>query len=55
MKPKRVYVRRNIAWLDPEAVRLFNRDAQRRWRQKNRLKKRAAEKAQDEFIRSLPF
>jgi hypothetical protein len=41
MKAKRVYVRRNVAWLDPEQVRLFNRDAQRRWRQnhsQNKLK-----------------
>ncbi len=52
---KRAYGKRGIAWLDPDAVRKYNRENQRRWREKNRVKKRAVEKAQDEFFRGLPF
>jgi hypothetical protein len=37
---KRSYKFRGIDWTNPEMVRAFNRDAQRRWRQKNRGRKR---------------
>lgn len=39
MKAKRSYVRRGIAWLDPVAVREFNKLAQRAWRLRNAPRK----------------
>ncbi len=44
MKPKRSYKFRGICWQDPEMVRAYHREAQRRWREKNRVKKKEAEK-----------
>lgn len=41
-REKRSYRYLTLDWSDPEAVRAYNRESQRRWREKNVVRKRKA-------------